>query len=600
MGRPNEQFGGKFMNFSNILSLLCGIAFFLFGMSLMGAGLKRVAGPRVEGYLWHLSSTPIKGFFLGTLVAAVIQSSGATSVMAVSFVNAGMMRLSQAICIVLGANLGTTMTGWLLTLSNAGGSGGENLVSVLIGTSALVTYLALAGIIMYMFCNRSTTKNIGLICLGLGTLLLSMTLISDAVEPLKSSVAFQNILTVFKNPILGILAGIVVAAILQSSSASVGILQALCVTGALPYSVCLPLILGINVGASSPVILAMFNGTRNGKRAAWSYLISNMLCIPIIYLAYIPFSFFFPSLLDTPSTVLGIAVMNTGMRVLAAPFLLLGHKPIEKICCLIVPVRPEENEDMEEIDSLNDRLLDYTPVALEKANTAALKMFEIAKKNLFRAMKLIHEFDRTKYQKVQAKEALVDKYEDKLNNFVIKMSKNELTTLQQAKVSELLSAIGDFERLSDHAVNIAEVAAEINEKKVVFSPEARQEIQYLIDAISEILLLSEKSFMDGNAEAVMRIEPLEEVVDMMCKLLKAKHIERLQTEECTVLSGFIFNDLLTNLERVADHCSNIAFCVQHGSNINAEEHKYSETIVNSQAFKKYFEEYRQKFVVPLD
>lgn len=589
------------MDFSNILSLLCGIAFFLFGMSLMGAGLKRVAGPKVEGYLWHLSSTPIKGFFLGTLVAAVIQSSGATSVMAVSFVNAGMMKLSQAVCIVLGANLGTTMTGWLLTLSEAGGAASGNIFSTLFSTSSLVAYLALAGIVLYMFCSKSTVKNVGLICLGLGTLLLSMTLISDAVEPLKSSAVFQNILILFKNPILGILAGVVVAAILQSSSASVGILQALCVTGALPYSVCLPLILGINVGASSPVMLAMFNGTRNGKRTAWSYLISNILCIPIIYLIYIPLGLILPdSLIDTPSTVLGIAVMNTGMRIVAAPFLLLGHKLIEKLCYLIVPVKPEENEDTDEIDSLSDALLDYTPVAIEKANAAALKMFEISKKNLFRAIRLIHTFDRTKYQKVQAKEALVDKYEDKLNNFIVKMSKNELTTLQQAKVSELLNAIGDFERLSDHAVNISEVAAEINEKKVIFSAKAQEEIRYLTDAISEILLLSEKSFKDGDSEAVARIEPLEEVVDMMCKLLKAKHIERLQTEECTVLSGFIFNDLLTNLERVADHCSNISFCVQHGSNINAEGHKYSEAVVNSQAFKKYFEEYRSRFVEPLD
>ncbi len=586
------------MDFSNLLSLFCGIAFFLFGMSLMGTGLKHVAGPKMEKYLWNLSSTPVKGFLLGTLVAAVIQSSGATSVMAVSFVNAGMMQFSQAISIILGANLGTTMTGWLLTLSGSGG--GESILSMLISTSALVAYLAIAGIIMHMFCSKSVTKNIGLICLGLGTLLLSMSLISEAVEPLKTSAAFQNILVLFKNPILGILAGLVVAAILQSSSASVGILQAICVTGALPYSVCLPLILGINIGASSPVIIAMLGGTRNGKRVAWSYLVSNILCIPIIYLLYVPVSLIVgKEVFDAPSSVLGIAVLNTGMRVVAAPFLLAGYRLIEKICYLIVPRKPEESEDTDEIDSLTDGLLNYTPAAIEKATVAALKMFEISKKNLFRSMKLITSFDRTKYQKVQRKEALVDKYEDKLNNFIVKMSKNELTTLQQAKVSELLNAIGDFERLSDHAVNLSEVALEINEKKVSFSPDAQKDMKLLLDAVSEILLLSERSFMNGDREAVMRIEPLEETVDIMCKLLKAKHIERLQKNDCTIVSGFIFNDLLTNLERVADHCSNISFCVQHGNNINAEEHKYSETIVNSDAFKAYFEEYRHTYVEPL-
>lgn len=585
------------MYFSNVLSLFCGIAFFLFGMSLMGTGLKRVAGPKMETYLWHLSSTPVKGFALGTFVAAVIQSSGATSVMAVSFVNAGMMKFTQAISIVLGSNLGTTMTGWLLLLSETGESGAGGILSQIIGSASLVAYLAIAGVIAYMFSKKSTTKNVGLICLGLGLLLLSMSLISESVGPLKESEAFGKILVLFKNPILGILAGCFVAAILQSSSASVGILQALAGSGLLPLSACMPLILGINVGASSPLLFSMFGGTRNGKRTAWSYLISNILCIPIIYILYIPLRMIFGlEFMDEGGTVLTIALLNTAMRVLAAPFLLLGYKLIEKICYLLVPEKGDEKEDMDEIDCLNDSLLNYTPVALEKANTAALKMLEISKKNLLRAINLLRDYDKEKFQKVQTKEALVDKYEDKLNNFVVKMSKKELTSVQQGKVSELLNAVGDFERLSDHAVNLSEVAQEINEKKVVFSEEARKEIDQLIEAVTEILLLSESSFNGSDPQAVYRIEPLEEVIDMMCKYLKARHIERLQRNECTILAGFIFNDLLGNLERVADHCSNIAFCVQHGSNINAEEHKYAEAVVNSATFKRYCEEYQQKYM----
>lgn len=583
------------MTFTHVISLLSGIAFFLFGMNIMSTGLKRVAGPRVETYLWRLSSTPIKGFLLGTLVAAIIQSSSATSVMVVSFVNAGMMKLTQAVSIVLGSNVGTTMTGWLLTLSSAG-DGDESVLSQIFSTTSLIGILAIVGIILYMFAGKSVSKNIGLIFMGLGTLLLSMSLISTAVGPLKESEAFTNLLTLFENPFLGILAGVLVAAILQSSSASVGILQALCVTGIMPLRVCLPLILGINVGAASPVMLSMLKGTRNGKRTAWSYLIGNICAVPIIYVIYLvldltvglPF-------MDENATVISIAILNTSIRLIAAPFLLSGYKLLVKISYLLVPEKKEENEDMEEIDSLNDSLLNYTPAAIEKANSAALKMFEISKKNLLRSIRLITEFDKTKYQKVEAKEALVDKYEDKLNNFIVKMSKMELAPAQQAKVSELLNAIGDFERLSDHAVNLAEVALEISEKKVVFSAEAQKEVKMLTDAIIEILLLAERGFKDGDRDAVLHIEPLEEVVDMMCKMLKANHIERLQKNNCTILSGFVYSDLLSNLERVADHCSNIAFCVQHGSNINAEEHSYSETVVNSESFKKYFEEYRTKY-----
>lgn len=577
------------------MNLICGVAFFLFGMSVMSTGLKRVAGAKAETYLWKLSSTPVKGFLLGTLVAALIQSSSATSVMTVSFINAGMMKLSQAITIVLGSNVGTTMTGWLLSLSGAGG-GEESLFSSFFGSSALVTYFALIGAVMYLFCKKKQTKNIGMIFMGLGTLLLSMTLIKNAVAPLQESAQFKEMLSLLGNPFVGVLVGVLAAAILQSSSAAVGILQALCVAG-LPLSVCVPVILGINVGASAPVLLSMIGSGKNGKRTALSYLVSNVVAIPIVYAIYIPLRLIFGlEFLDAGATAFSIAILNTVLRLTSAPFLLLGHRFIEKLSMLMIPETPEEKEDTEEIDGLNDALLNYTPAALEKANSAAKKMFEISKKNLLRAIGLVFEFNRERFQKVDAKEALVDKYEDKLNNFVVKISKNELTVREQAVVSELLNAIGDFERLSDHAVNVSEVALEIYEKKIVFSEQARMEIELLIGAITEIIALAERCFRDGDAEALLRVEPLEEVVDTMCKLMKAAHIERLQKGECTILSGFVFNDLLTNLERVADHCSNIAFCVRHRSNINTEEHRLAEAVMNSEEFKKFFKEYSEKYL----
>ena len=578
-----------------VLNLICGVAFFLFGMSVMSTGLKRVAGAKAETYLWKLSSTPVKGFLLGTLVAALIQSSGATSVMTVSFINAGMMKLSQAITIILGSNVGTTMTGWLLSLSGAG-SGEETLFSSFFSASALVAYFAVAGAVMYLFVKKRTTKNVGLICLGLGTLLLSMSLIKEAVEPLQQSEAFRQMLTLLENPVIGVFVGVAAAAILQSSSAAVGILQAICVTG-LPLAACVPVILGINIGASCPVLLSMIGSSRNGKRTALSYLMSNIAALLIVFAIYIPLRLIFGlSFMDANATVLTIAILNTALRLISAPFLLLGHRVIEKLSMLIIPETKEEKEDTEEIDGLGDRLLNYTPAALEKASTAALKMLEISKKNLLRSVELVYDFNRERFQKVETKEALVDKYEDKLNNFVVKISKNELTVREQAIVSELLNAIGDFERLSDHAVNISEVALEIYEKKIVFSERAEKEIRLLTDAVTEILSLAERCFKDNDLEALQRVEPLEEVVDTMCKLFKASHIDRLQKGECTILTGFVFSDLITNLERVADHCSNIAFCVRHRSNINWEEHRYTEAVVNSDEFKTYFREYSDKYL----
>lgn len=579
------------MGFSNILSLLGGVAFFLFGMHTMGAGLKQLAGNKMEGILWKLSSTPIKGLLLGTLVAAVIQSSGATTVMVISFVSTGMMSFSQSIGIVLGANVGTTMTGWLLSLSKSG-SGDF--------TAILTSILALTGSALILFARKNSHKSVGGVALGLATLLMSMSLISDAVSPLKDSPQFAQLLILFRNPLFGIIAGTVIAAITQSSSASVGILQALSVSGAIPYYVCLPIILGINIGASSPVMIAMLGANRNGKRTALSYLIMNIAAMILTYVIYIPANMIFDlSIMDAPSTVIGIAIMNTALKLLAVAFLLPASKLIEKICMLIIKPDPAEQEDLKEIDNLDESLLNYPPSALELSAAATRRMCEIATKNIFRSLRLLTEYDRSKYLKVLDKEALCDKYEDKLGNYIVKIGKNGLTEKQQAISSELLSAIGDFERLSDHAQNIAETADEINEKKLVFTDEALNEIALMIDATEEILKLAMNAFLLRRSDLATKVEPLEETIDEMTKQLRANHIERVSSNTCTILTGFVFNDLLINIERVADHCSNIAFSVLHSYDINAEEHAYSAHAADSQEFIAELRAFRKKYVDPI-
>lgn len=361
------------MGILEIFSLLSGVAFFLFGMTTMGNGLKQLAGNKMETYLWKLSSTPIKGFLLGTLVAAVIQSSSATSVMVVSFVNAGMMKFAQAVSVILGANVGTTMTGWILTLSASSGSG---IMGTIFSTTTLVAFCVILGVVMYMFSKKSSLKSIGLILLGLGTLLEAMTLISSSVEPLKESETFREFLIMFENPFFGILAGIIIAAILQSSSASVGILQALSVSGVLPYGLCLPLILGINIGASFPVLLSMLGANKNSKRTALSYLFSNVFGLIIVYAIYIPLSLIvdLSPIMNTPASVLGIAILNTGLKIVVMVLLLPLHKLIEKSVLLFVKETPDETADIKELDSLKESLLNYPDVALSTAETSMYKM----------------------------------------------------------------------------------------------------------------------------------------------------------------------------------------------------------------------------------
>ncbi len=584
------------MDFTHIVSLLGGVAFFLFGMESMGNGLKSLAGNKMEAILWKLSSPAIKGFLLGILVTAAIQSSGATTVMVISFVSAGMMTLSQAVPIVLGTNIGTTMTGWILSLSGSD----SGFIGTLLSTATLISIFAIIGAVMMNFSKKNTTRSIGLVLIGLGTILLSMSLISSSVDPLKESEAFQNLLILFKNPFLGMFAGILVAAIIQSCSAGVGILQALCTSVVIPYSVCLPVILGIKIGASSPVLLAMIGGNKNSKRTALVYLIANILTAILIFIVIYPVNAAIElEFMSKSSTVVGIALMNSLISVAGMVILFPMHSLIEKLCYIVIKQDPSENEDLSEIEHLDDSLLNYAPAALEVSKKAALKMCDIARKNLFRSIRLLTEYDRSKYVKVQDKETLCDKYEDKLGNYIVKIGKNGLDDKQQAISSELLSVIGDFERLSDHAANISESAAEIFDKKIVFSEEASKEIHLLIEATGEILTLATSAFMERRRDLATKVEPLEEVIDEMTKLFKSNHIERVSQNNCTIVTGFVYNDLLTNFERVADHCSNIAFAVMHSYDINAEEHMYTANVAGSNEFKNYYKQYFEKYILPI-
>lgn len=584
------------MDLAHIISLIGGVAFFLFGMETMGNGLKSLAGNRMEGILFRLSSPAIKGFFLGILVTAVIQSSGATTVMVISFVSAGMMTLTQAIPIVLGTNIGTTMTGWILSIS-----GSESVAGQLLSTEVLIAVFATIGALLYMFTNKNSTKSIGLVLLGLSTILLSMSLISDSVDPLKESEAFQNILLLFENPILGVLAGIFVAAIIQSCSAGVGIMQALCTSVVIPYSVCLPLILGIKIGASSPVLIAMVGKNKNSKRTALVYLIANVLTAVLVAIVLVPINAIVGGLsfMDESATTTGIALMNSVISVVGMVALLPASKLIEKICYIIIKPDPSESEDLSEIDSLDENLLGYVPAAIEVSRKAALKMCDIARKNIFRAIRLITEYDKSKYQKVAEKETLCDKYEDKLGNYLVKIGKNVMDEKQQAISSELLSVIGDFERISDHAANIAENAEEIHEKKIVFSDEAAEELHLLTEAVSEIINLAASAFVERRRDLAVKVEPLEETIDEMTKVIKNNHIDRVQSGACTIVTGFVYSDLLTNFERVADHCSNIALSVLHSYDLNAEGHTYVAQIPESPEFRQNLEDYREKYLFPV-
>ena len=579
-----------------VIILLGGIALFLFGMQLMGDGLKKVAGGKLEVILYRLSNTPLKGVLLGTGVTAIIQSSSATSVMVVGFVNAGMIKMKQAIGIIMGAIIGTSVTGWVLCLSDiSGGAGWVDLLS----TEVLAAVIGVIGIMFRMICKNPTKKHIGDIMIGFCILMVGMQNMSAAVAPLRSEPAFIDMLTKFSNPFIGILIGLLVTAVLQSASATVGILQALSVTGAISFSVALPIIMGIAVGAAMPVIISSFGATTDGKRTAFVYLLVDALGALIWAVVFYSVNHFVHfSFMDRTMTTVSIAFVNSLFRVATVAVLFPFIRLLEKmVCAIFKEVVDEEDKDIVEITVLDDRFIAHPTVAIEQAKTVLCSMAHMAQKNLIRSMELLDTFSQEKYDKIQRREDKVDRYEDKLGTYLVKITQQELTPGQNKEVSKLLHTISDFERISDHAVNISQAAAELFNKKLKFSDCAVEDVELMSLIMKEIVGNVIDAFEQNKVEYAYKTEPLEELVDIYCDEMKMNHVKRVQKGECTLHQGFIFNDLLTDFERIADHCSNVAVAIIELELNVFDTHEYLINLKkdNGTNFDKYFEEYKEMF-----
>ncbi len=582
------------MSVADVISLLGGIALFLFGMSLMGEGLKKVAGSRLELVLYKLSSTPLKGVLLGTGVTAVIQSSSATSVMVVGFVNSGMMKVKQAIGVIMGAILGTSVTGWILCLSSLeGGSGVVQLLS----TEVLTGIVAVVGIILRMFTGKTSNRYVGEILLGFAVLMYGMSAMSGAVSPLRESEAFIRILTSFSNPILGILVGLAFTSVLQSASAAVGILQALAITGAVTFEVALPIVMGIAIGAAVPVLLSALGANLNGKRTAFIYLLIDVLGVLIWALlfyganAIIHFTF-----LDAVMSSVSIALMNTLFRLATVIVLLPCIGLMEHMVELLFPDDGSAAEE-QEMDRLEERFLQHPALSIEQSRLVTNSMAERAEGNLLMAVGLRNRWSDKDFRMVGKTESVIDRYEDKLGTYLMKITSKSLSQSQSEEVSKYLHTISDFERISDHALNISEAAKEIHDKDLQFSPEACHELDVIESAVREILSIAVGAFVENDPQRAARVEPLEEIIDGLCDEMKSHHVDRLQSGSCTLNLGFVFNDLLTNYERVADHCSNIAVAIIELESDSFDTHEYLNSVraMKSSSFARYYEEYKQEY-----
>ena len=582
------------MSVADVISLLGGIALFLFGMSLMGEGLKKVAGSRLELVLYKLSSTPLKGVLLGTGVTAVIQSSSATSVMVVGFVNSGMMKVKQAIGVIMGAILGTSVTGWILCLSSLeGGSGVVQLLS----TEVLTGIVAVVGIILRMFTGKTSNRYVGEILLGFAVLMYGMSAMSGAVSPLRESEAFIRILTSFSNPILGILVGLAFTSVLQSASAAVGILQALAITGAVTFEVALPIVMGIAIGAAVPVLLSALGANLNGKRTAFIYLLIDVLGVLIWALlfyganAIIHFTF-----LDAVMSSVSIALMNTLFRLATVIVLLPCIGLMERMVELLFPDDGSAAEE-QEMDRLEERFLQHPALSVEQSRLVTNSMAERAEGNLLMAVGLRNRWSDKDFRMVGETESVIDRYEDKLGTYLMKITSKSLSQSQSEEVSKYLHTISDFERISDHALNISEAAKEIHDKDLQFSPEACHELDVIESAVREILSIAVGAFVENDPQRAARVEPLEEIIDGLCDEMKSHHVDRLQSGSCTLNQGFVFNDLLTNYERVADHCSNIAVAIIELESDSFDTHEYLNSVraMKSSSFARYYEEYKQEY-----
>lgn len=576
------------MDFFNVLTLLGGLALFLYGMDIMGDSLKKLAGGKLESILARLTSNRFMGFLLGFGVTAIIQSSSATTVMLVGFVNSGIMKLGQTISIIMGANVGTTVTAWLLSTA---GINGDTFVIRLLKPSSFTPILAVIGFMMTAFSKEDKRKNLGSILLGFAVLMFGMETMSGSMSGLKDSPAFARLLIMFSNPVMGIIVGTVLTAIIQSSSASVGILQALATTGAIPFSTAIPIILGQNIGTTITPILSSISGNRESKRVAFSCLYIKMIGVIVVSVAFyalVPV-LGLEGFLAKNSSAFTIAIVHTTFNIISTIILMPFCGLIEKLAVKTIK-RGKKGIDDELFAPLDDRFLEMGSFAVEKSRELVCDMSKLSVKSIIAATELVEKFDREKFEQIIEDENIVDKYEDKISTYLVKLAGTKLAADESREVTELLHCIGDIERISDHAVNVAEVAKEIHDKKIEFSDEAKNEINVISSAVREILGLTETALEGENLSVAKTVEPLEQVIDKLKNKIRFNHIKRLKEGDCTIEMGFVLGDLLTNYERVSDHCSNIAVCLLEIANNSFETHEYL-SHVKSEGENEFFERY---------
>ena len=581
------------MDIFDALEMIGGLCLFLFGMNIMGQALERRAGSRLRTTLGKMTGKTMTGFLTGLVVTAVIQSSSATTVMVVGFVNSGLMTLKQAIGVIMGANIGTTVTAWLLSL---GGISGDAVWVQLLKPTSFTPVLALIGIIMYMFSKDSRKNDTGMILLGFATLMFGMDTMSGAVSGLREVPAFRQLFVAFTNPLLGVLAGAALTAIIQSSSASVGILQALALSGHVTYAAAIPIIMGQNIGTCVTALISSVGTSRNAKRAAIVHLsfnvIGTVVCLTVFCIVRAVAA---PAILGESATMYGIAIAHTAFNVACTALLLPASGLLEKLAIRLVPDGKKKDAEV----TLDERLLATPPLALEQCSVVAEDMASYASGALKKAIDCVMEFDPKSAQEVRESEDETDKYEDMLGTYLLKLGAEPLSDAASEEVTELLKLIGDFERIGDHAVNIIESAEEMHDKQLEFSRSAKYELSVMTAAVGEVMDLAVKAFAENDAQAASCVEPLEQVVDDLKNELRTRHILRMKKSECSIEAGFVWSDLLTNLERVSDHCSNVALCVLDLKKHTLSAHETQHERKDVPEFAEQYRRYSEKYALPL-
>ena len=581
------------MDIFSIFTLCGGLAFFLYGMNVMSSGLEKVAGGKLEKMLKAMTSNPFKSLALGAGITIAIQSSSALTVMLVGLVNSGIMELGQTIGVIMGSNVGTTLTAWILSLS---GIESSNFFLRLLKPESFSPIIALIGIIMMMSAKRDKTKSIGSILIGFAVLMYGMQMMSDAMKPLADMPEFTKILTAFANPIIGVIIGAIFTGVIQSSAASVGVLQALSLTGEITFGMAIPIIMGQNIGTCITALISSIGVGTNAKRVSAVHVTFNVIgTIVFLTVFYIGnFIFGFKFLHDSINPV-NIALCHTIFNVATTVMLLPFIKQIEKIAIFLVKSKTEKDE---ETVFLDDLLLKTPSFAIGECKVIADRMGIMAKKNFFRSIKMINNFSEKRMEKIMRKEPRIDLYEDKLGTFLVKLSNKDLTEKDSHEISKLLHSISDFERIGDHAINILKVAQEMNEKQITFSEEAKNELKAVVNALSEIMDLTMEAFCENNLEKAKKVEPLEQVIDILTTTAKNNHVERLQKGQCTIELGFMLTEVLNNIERVSDHCSNVAVSMIQIEQSAFDRHQYLNTLKNSgeEEFKANFDFYKDKYI----